>query len=98
MRCRGAGGRWAESWAPEGVRYLGQVQEEMLGGADDGGLPAHFTLGFLQRAAVISQDGFHSEFILFIVRNRLFPVPKTILKILTDLKSIRRKIFHCLLK
>lgn len=27
--------------------YLWQVQEEMFGGADDWGLPAHLTLGFL---------------------------------------------------
>lgn len=46
----------AEKWIPEGVHHLGKVQEEMLGGADDGGLPAHFTLGFLQRAAVISDE------------------------------------------
>lgn len=47
---------WSEKWIHEEVDYLGQVQEEMLGGADDWGLPAHLALGFLQRAAVISRD------------------------------------------
>lgn len=38
------------------VHYLGQVQEEMLGGTDLWGLPAHLALRILQRPAVISED------------------------------------------
>lgn len=34
--------------------YLWQVQEKMFGGADDWSLPADFTLGFLDRTAVIN--------------------------------------------
>lgn len=37
--------------APHGgvQRYLGQVQEEVLGGADDRRLAAHFALGILDK-------------------------------------------------
>lgn len=52
---------WSEKWIREEADYLGQVQEEMLGGADDWGLPAHLALGFLQRPAVISHDPYGSN-------------------------------------